>query len=240
MFEIVIFTIVFFVASGISNVTGFGTGTISIPILLRFLPFNQTLLLVGIMQWFSGLLKMGGFFHHIRWRIALAFGLPALIATIAGSLLIFIIPHQILYNLFGLFIFCYGVALIFAFIFYVKKTWYSTLIGGIFYGLSAGIFGMRGPIRSIFLTAFSLSKKEYIATSGAIGLLADISRFFVYLAGGVILSPILVKWLWLFILVTIIAAYGAQLFVKKLPQRKFEIIVGIFLVIIGLRFLLFS
>ena len=239
MFEIVVFTIVFFVACGISNLTGFGTGTIAIPILLGFLPFDQTLLLTGIMQWLSGLLKMTGFFDHVQWRIVFTFGMPALFATIIGSSLVFIIPHQILYHLFGAFIFCYGLVLIFNLTFYVKKTWYSILTGGTLYGLSAGTFGMRGPIRAIFLTAFDLSKKEYIATSGAIGLLADISRLFVYIFGGITLSPFIFKWLGLFIFATIVAAYCARLLVIKLPQRKFEIMVGIFLLIIGLKLFIF-
>lgn len=238
MMKLVLITVVLCISTGISNITGFGTGTLSMPILVRFLPYDQTLLLVGIIQWFSGLWKMVGFYRHIRWDIALIFGLPAFGATIIGSLLIFIVPPPILYHIFGAFLMVYSSILILNPTFSVKRTWYTAMGGGIFYGFFAGIFGMRGPVRALLLTSYKLSKREYLATSGAIGLSADVSRIFIYSAGGVALDPVLLKGLLLFIPTTLIAAYIAQLFVEKIPQRKFEIIVAIFLAVVGLQLLI--
>jgi uncharacterized membrane protein YfcA len=240
MMKIILIGIIFFVASGISNIVGFGTGTISIPLLLRFLPYDQTLLLSGIMQWLSGLWKMFGFFRFVQWKIAIVFGLPALITTVFSSMLIFIIPPIQLYQLFGLFLIIYCVLLITDLPVCIPRTWYYAVAGGIIYGFIAGIFGMRGPIRTIFLTAVRLPKREYIATSGAVSLLADISRLFVYLLGGVRLEPFLVKGMLLFIPATIAVAYLAQRLVTFIPQRHFEMAIAIFLGIIGVQLLLFG
>ena len=51
-------------------------------------------------------------------------------------------------------------------------------------GFMAGIFGMGGAIRSLFLSAFNLPKEVYIVTGAAIAIFIDISRLGTYLLRG--------------------------------------------------------
>jgi uncharacterized protein len=99
---------------------------------------------------------------------------------------------------------------------------------------------MRGPLRATFLTAFGLSKKEYIATSGAISLLADISRIFVYIYGGIKLNKILMQSLPLFIIVSLIAAFISHFFVRRIAEQKLEFIICLFLFVIGIQLIFFG
>jgi len=56
--EILYITLITILAGGVGTLTGFGTSTIMVPILLFFLPLPQTLLLVGIIHWFGDIWKM--------------------------------------------------------------------------------------------------------------------------------------------------------------------------------------
>jgi len=238
--EVLLFTLLTIFAAGVGTLTGFGTSTIIVPVVLLFFPLPQTLLLVGVIHLFGDLWKMLLFRQGIRWKLILSFGIPGVIASFIGASLIFIIPDYILSRVLGVFIITYTLFLVISPSFQIKKNTLNTMFGGVLSGFFAGIFGMGGAIRSAFLAAFNLPKSVYIASAGAIALFTDITRLSAYLSGGVRLEPFLLWGILLFIPASFAGAYTAKGFVEKIPQKKFRMVIALFLFLIGVRLLIVS
>ena len=68
--------------------------------------------------------------------------------------------------------------------FKIKANRLTAATGGALSGFMAGIFGMGGAVRSLFLSAFNLQKEVYIVTGAAIAIVIDITRLGTYLSKG--------------------------------------------------------
>ena len=115
----------------------------------------------------------------------------------------------------------------------------TAISGGALSGFFAGIFGVGGAVRGVFLTAFDLPKAVYISTAGAIALFIDTTRIATYLLNNVTLEQ---QFLWgflLFIPASFFGAGAAKKIVDRIPQKKFRMVIAIFLFLVGLKFLLF-
>ena len=74
--DIALIALLTFVGSLVGTLTGFGTSTVMVPVLVMFYPLPQALLLVGIIHWFGDIWKMLLFRSGVRWRLVLLFGVP--------------------------------------------------------------------------------------------------------------------------------------------------------------------
>ena len=106
-------------------------------------------------------------------------------------------------------------------------------------GFFAGIFGIGGAVRGMFLSAFNLPKEVYLCTAGAIALVIDSSRLTSYVLGGARLSAILLWGLLLFIPASFLGAKIAKRIVDKIPQQYFRYVVGAFLFAVGIKLLFY-
>ena len=182
--DIALIALLTFVGSVIGTVTGFGTSTVMVPALVMFYPLPQALLLVGIIHWFGDIWKMLLFRSGVRWRLVLLFGVPGVVATVLGGLLVFQAPQELLSRILGAFLLAYVAFILIKRRFKVPQTTATALTGGALYGLSAGAFGVGGAVRGAFLAAYDLPKEVYIFTAGAIGLAVDIGRLATYWGQG--------------------------------------------------------
>jgi uncharacterized protein len=223
------------VASGVGTLTGFGTSTIMVPVLVSFLALPQVLLLVGVIHWFGNLWKMLLFRSGIRWRLILLFGVTGIFATLVGGSLAFQLPEEILSRVLGAFLLAYVAFILTKDRFRVPQTDATALTGGALYGLSAGIFGVGGAVRGAFLAAYDLPKSVYIFTAGAIGLLIDTGRIGAYLWQGAVIETRLLWGLLVFVPVSFVGAKLAERIVDRIPQRRFRSVVAVFLALVGLQ-----
>ena len=237
MMQLIIITLITLVASCVGLVSGFGLGTIMAPTLLFFLPFSQVILLVCIIHWFHNIWKLLFFHHGINWQLFLSFGIPSIIAGIFGALLVGD-KGFMLTSLLGVFLIAYVFVLWFMPTLHFKHTWLNGFIGGTLTGFFAGIFGIRGALRSMFLSAFNLSKATYLGTIGAISFLLDSTRLIVYFSHGIKLEQSLTNGLLFFIPASFIGAWIGKYAVHKIPQEHFRKIIAIFLLCAGIRLLL--
>ena len=182
--EVVLILIIVVVASTVGTLTGFGLSTIMIPVMVLFYPMPETLLFVGAIHWFSDLWKLLLFREGIRWRLILSFGIPGIVATILAARLLFSISGTVLARILGVFLIAYVVFLLTKSAFKVRQSPATAAIGGALSGFSAGIFGMGGAIRALFLSAFDLPKAVYLATAGAIAIAIDTPRLATYVWQG--------------------------------------------------------
>lgn len=221
----------------VGTISGFGMGTIMMPLLLRYFDYAETILLVAIIHWFHGLWKVLFFRQGINWRLLITFGIPSVIMSIVGALIVGT-QWPLLKTLFGLFLIVYVITLVATPWIKVRDTLPTAIAGGAISGLSAGLFGIRGAVRGAFLSAYDLSAATYISTMGAIGLLIDSTRTSIYIIRGITLSPYLWWGLLAFIPASFIGVWIGRQIVGKIPQEVFQQVVALFLLVFGLYLLL--
>ena len=238
--ELLILTLLVFVASIVGTFSGFGTSTIMVPVMLLFSPLPVTLLFVGIIHWFGDIWKMILFRTGIRkWRLILWFAVPGVAASYLGAAMSLTVDEALLTRILGGFLLAYVLFII------LKSEWklpehnLTAGAGGLASGFAAGIFGVGGAIRGAFLTAFNLPREVYIFTSGAMALVIDTTRIAGYLAGGATLEGLFLWGLFIFVPASLLGAWTASRLVKQVPQERFRFFIAIFLATVALRFLLF-
>jgi uncharacterized protein len=236
--EIVLILLVVIVANAVGTLTGFGLSTVMIPVMVLFYPLAEALLFVGIVHWFGDVWKLVLFREGIRWKLILSFGFPGIIAAIVGASLVFSISGTILSRVLGAFLVLYVAFLLVRSSFQVPARTSTSAVGGALSGFFAGIFGMGGAIRAMFLTAFNLPKSVYLATIGAIALAIDTSRLITYLYEGTRLTPRLAWGMLLFVPASFLGARIAKRFVNRIPQQNFRKVLAVFLLLVGIRLLI--
>lgn len=166
------------------------------------------------------------------------FGVPTIVATFLGALLVSKEQSALLSALLGLFLI--GSVIMIYLMPYLKISynWLNTSIGGLLSGFFAGVFGIRGAVRSVFLAAFDLHKATFIGTTGAISFLLDSTRFVTYFfINGIRMEQVPWWTLIFFIVASFIGAYVGYRIVGKIPQEKFRFVVAAFLLIVGIKLL---
>lgn len=237
--DIVYITILTLIAAGIGTVTGFGTSTIMIPVLALFLPPQETIFLVAIIHWFGNVWKVALFKKGFNPRLALLFGVTGILTSYLGASVSLGKEGADLLRLLGLFIVAYAVFLVYYAKFNIRAGNFTAVSGGALSGFFAGMFGIGGTIRGMFLSAFNLPKEVYIATAGVIGFLVDSTRIVAYFSGGATLAGKLWWGLLIFIPVSFLGAQLAKKMVDRIPQEKFRKVVAFFLFAIGMKLIIF-
>lgn len=235
--DIVFITALTLVASIIGTIAGFGTSTIMMPLVLIFLPLKTTLLLVGIIHFFTGLWRVIIFKKASDLKLILAFGIPAVIASAIGAYYAFIFPEEILTKALAYLLIAYAVFIIIKPAFKINFNKRSSIGGGLLSGFMSGIFGVGGPVRGAVLSAYNLPKEVYISTSGIILVMVDSVRLVTYLSSGAQLTNIYTYSLIVFLIASLIGAQIAKKIVAKIPQEKFRLIIAIFLLIVSIKLL---
>jgi uncharacterized membrane protein YfcA len=236
--ELLFILILVIAASAIGTVTGFGLSTVMIPVMVLVYPMPETLLFVGAVHWFNDLWKLVLFREGIRWGLILSFGLPGIVATVIGARLLFTIPGTALQRILGVFLIGYVVFLFAKSAFKVRQSTAVAMTGGALSGFFAGVFGMGGAIRALFLSAFDLPKAVYLATAGAIAIAIDTPRLVTYVGQGTRLDSLLLWGMLLFVPASFLGARFGKGLLERIPQKHFRKIVAAFLFMVGLRLLI--
>lgn len=236
--EIVYITLLTVLAGGVGTLTGFGTSTIMVPVLLFFLPLPQTLLLVGVIHWFGDIWKILLFKKGLNWKLILTFGIAGIAASYLGASMVFSVSEKLLSQILGGFLVAYVLFLFLKPKFKIPKNTVTAISGGGLSGFFAGIFGVGGAIRGVFLSAFDLPKAVYISTAGAIALFIDSTRIVTYLFNNVTLEPRLLWGFLLFIPASFSGAGAAKKIVDRIPQDKFRMVIAAFLLLAGIKLLI--
>ena len=226
------------VSATVGTLTGFGTSTIMIPVLVLFFPPVEAIFLVAIIHWFGDVWEIALFRKGFNLRLVALFGVIGLVASWLGAFVSLGANAHILLRLLGAFLAGYALFLIFQSKFKIPAGDITALTGGALSGFFAGMFGIGGAIRSMFLSAFDLPKAVYIATAGAIGMMVDSTRIIAYFTGGATLPKELWWGLLLFIPVSFLGAQIAKRIVDKVPQDRFRAVVAVFLFAIGVKLLI--
>lgn len=231
----ILFYIIAFFAEIIGTVVGFGSSTTALPLSLFLYDFDTALVLVAILHVLGNGMRLVFFKDGVDWNLLARFGIPSVIFTVIGALLIPHVPQDILKGVLGIFI-VVNILLLWTKHLILKPSRATTLIGGSLSGLFAGLIGMGGAMKGVFLENFHLTKEKYIATAAAIGVVVDLIRIPIYLDQG-LLRPEYYSMIPPLIIIAIVGTYIGSLIVRHTKTKAFHFIVQIALLLVGLKFI---
>jgi uncharacterized protein len=240
--------IVSFVASLLTFFSGFGLGTLLLPVFALFFSLEEAVAMTGIVHLLNNLFKIGLVGKHSDWNVVLRFGIPAFLAAFLGAWCLSNTSQVVLfawnngnYEVTWLKIIMALLMLFFALMELIptlKNTSFDKKylsIGGLLSGFFGGYSGHQGALRSAFLIRMKLSKDTLVATGVAIACLIDISRLSVYYKN-IINNNVAQHWTLL--AAAIIAAFtgaflGNQL-LKKVTFHQVQQVVAVGLIVMAL------
>ncbi len=184
------------IGSGLTLFSGFGLGTLLVPVFGFFFPIDVAITLTAIVHFLNNIFKFILVGKHVNKKVLIQFGIPSVIAAFMGAYLLGELSGmQALcdYSLGGKKFSIMPIKLIIAFLMLlfavielIPKL--STLqfnekylsLGGVLSGFFGGLSGNQGALRSAFLLRLNLSKESFIASGIAVACLVDISRLSLY------------------------------------------------------------
>ena len=183
-------------ASLLTFFSGFGLGTILLPVFVLFFPVDLAIAMTAVVHFLNNIFKTGLIGRHAVRDVVLKFGIPALISAFIGaSLLLYLsdFPINLSYKLFdiplqtSLVNVVISLLLLFFAVFELIPTRNNSRVGtaglvtgGLLSGFFGGLSGHQGALRSAFLLRLGLSKEAFIASGIVISLFVDVSRLTVY------------------------------------------------------------
>jgi uncharacterized protein len=248
--EIVIICLAAFFTAILTFFSGFGLGTILVPVFAIFFPIDIAIALTGVVHFSNNLFKIALVGKNTDKVVLLRFGIPAILASFIGAWLLIkitVLPSIFQYQIWDKEFEITPVKLIIAILLIifsileiapsVQKIQFNRnklVAGGILSGFFGGLTGIQGAIRSAFLIKSGLSKEAYIATGVVLACLVDFTRLSVYASR--FTASNLHENLALLISATLAAITGAFIgsrLLKKITLRFIQVLVAIMLLLIS-------
>jgi uncharacterized protein len=252
------FILIALVAAGAAMLTffsGFGLGTILMPVFALFFPIEIAIALTAIVHLANNLFKITLIWRSIDKKVFLLFALPAIGAAFLGAIILDVISREIVifsYSLFGNYLEVTLLRLIISFLLIIFA-WieidsrYEKFslgrkylpLGGILSGFFGGLSGHQGALRSMFLLRVGLTKEGFVATGIAAAVVIDIARLSAYGASFFNDYIATVDQRSLLILLTAIlfafaGSLAGRMLLRKITMRIVQLIVGYMILILGI------
>ncbi|MCB9314006.1 MAG: TSUP family transporter [Lewinellaceae bacterium] len=242
-----------FLGAVLTFFSGFGLGTLLLPVFLFFFPVEWAIAMTGVVHLANNLFKSGLVGRYADWRVVLGFGLPALGGAWIGAMLLGRLSHleplasyglgDHIWEISPIKLIVASLIAIFAIIELLPEhrqlvfSRRSLPFGGLLSGFFGGLSGHQGALRSAFLIRLGLSKESFIASGILIALGIDIVRLLTYgTSGWVHLSTDVLPALGVGISCAIIGAYLGRQWLRKatLPVLQRVVAVTILLMAVAL------
>jgi uncharacterized membrane protein YfcA len=232
MIELVVISIASLVASALTVFSGFGLGTLLLPVFAIFFPTPIAVAITAIVHFGNNLVKLALFGRLADRTVVRRFGLPALLASFLGARLLMTLAGDdplARYSLFGRTYEVTPIGVVIGLLIATFAAWEAVprlarvgfdpkylAVGGALSGFFGGLSGHQGALRSAFLIRCGLSKEAFIGTGVVIACLVDVARLLLY---GREMDLATVRDRWRLIAAAIaFAAAGAVLAARVLPR----------------------
>lgn len=243
------------VASIMSLFSGFGLGTVLMPVFAIFFPLHIAIAATAVIHLANNIFKAAIVGKFAKWGVVLRFGLPAALFSALGAYLLgkvsswpqitsySILNHEFTVTAVGLTV---GLIIVASSLFelipkFSKLSFPSKYIplGGALSGFFGGISGNQGILRSAFLIKAGLTKEEFIGTSVISSIAVDTIRILVY--GWSLysekftdaLSSNMKGILMAASLTAFLGSYIGSRMLKKITFKTIQLIVGTMLLVLG-------
>jgi uncharacterized membrane protein YfcA len=238
-------------ASALTLFSGFGLGTLLMPVVALFFPLELAIAMTAMVHLANNLFKIGMLGRKADSSVLMKFGLPAIAAAFVGAALLTYLGELnpiYEYQAFGsnrqvsALKLVIGVLIISFVILELSRTFSKTALdrkwlplGGVISRFFGGLSGHQGAFRSMFLLKAGLEKEAFVATGVVLAVLVDIARMIVYGAGIAIQGEAIA---WPLVtgacLSAFIGAYvGAQI-LGKVTFRSVQFVVSGLLIVVGI------
>ncbi|MFT5859879.1 MAG: putative membrane protein YfcA [Flavobacteriaceae bacterium] len=194
-YAIIAFTVL--IAAGLTFFSGFGLGTIMLPVFSIFFDLPVAIGATAIVHLANNIFKFFLVRKDIDKSVYLKFGIPAMLfAAVGGWLLTHFSGFETIkeysigeyqFEITYMNVVIGSLMIFFAWFELMPKFKNLTVdskylpIGGILSGFFGGLSGHQGAFRSAFLSKSGLNKEQFIGTSNAISLTIDFTRIPIYL-----------------------------------------------------------
>lgn len=196
MNEYLVIGLVSLIGSGLTLFSGFGLGTLLVPVFALFFPIELAISLTAIVHFLNNLFKLVLLGKKADKQTIIRFGIPSILAALLGAYLLsrisssepiaeyllsgktFVVTPVKLLIASLLFMFA-----LFEFIPRLKQLEIDPKylpLGGVLSGFFGGLSGNQGALRTAFLIRTNLSKESFIATGVVLACLIDVSRLSLY------------------------------------------------------------
>lgn len=194
--DVLIVALVALLASGLTLFSGFGLGTLLLPVFALFMPVDVAVGATALVHAANNVFKVAVVGRQADWRIALRFGLPAVLAALAGAALLGLVAGAepwFEYTVAGKLAVVTPVKLSLAVLmagfalfellprlrdFRMRSD--HLVAGGLLSGFFGGFSGHQGALRSAFLVKADLSPAAFVGTAAVISFSVDAVRIAVY------------------------------------------------------------
>ena len=186
------------VGSGLSFFSGFGFGTLLLPVMALFFDLQTAVFATAIVHFLNNVFKLTLVGKYAHWKTVIQFGIPSAVGAFLGAEALNYLAHlqQPLHFEFWIIetdTTLLGVVMGFVLIFLAAMEYSNALVrvnkaprilwlGGIFSGFFGGLSGQQGAIRSAFLMNHFEDKQVFIGTRAALAFIVDTVRIFTYAA----------------------------------------------------------
>ncbi len=234
-------------ASLLTFISGFGLGTLLLPVFALLFPVEVAIVLTAVVHLLNNLFKLGLLWQRIHWPTVWRFGVPGIVGAIVGARLMVSLGERaplyagLWHPVDPLDLAIAALMLVFG-LMELSKTLNSLALppqwmvpGGLLSGFFGGLSGHQGALRSLFLLRSGLDKEAFIATGVAIACLVDLTRLPSY-ANTIMVRAAIEQWP-LLAPTTIAAFAGAWWGSKLIPKvtlRSVQLTVGVLIVSIAL------
>ena len=248
--ELIGLVLVAFFASILTFFSGFGLGTLLLPVFSLMVPIEMAICMTAIVHFLNSLFKFLLTRNAIHWSTFKRFGLVSMLFAILGAYCLQYVAIQewtYAYQLIGFNASTNALKIIIG-ILLIIFTWIEyfdiiniksnkpihLILGGIASGFFGGLSGHQGALRAAFLRNLPLSKEQFIAIGIVCALMVDSGRLFVYAKMD---QASFSNVQWKLVLPAIAAAWtGAWIgnnYLHKVTLNQIQGIVGICLLIFG-------
>jgi uncharacterized protein len=256
--ELVLIGVVSLFVSALTLYSGFGLGTVLMPVFALFFPVPLAIAATAIAHFLNNLFKLGLMAKDANWQVVLRFGIPAAIAALLGAMTLnlfsnmpVILSYALGNSIFEVTIIKSTIGILIV-IFSLLELWprFQALafparwlpVGGILSGFFGGLSGNQGVLRSAFLIKIGLSKEAFVATGVVSAIMIDAARLTVYGTTAMenhldqsrtVLMPVLVA-----STCALLGTWIAKKMLHKITLRTVQLIVAVGMLVIGLGLLL--
>jgi uncharacterized membrane protein YfcA len=233
-------------ASLLTLISGFGLGTLLLPVFALFFPIELAVALTAVVHLLNNVFKFGLLWRDADRGVVLRFGVAGIAGAWLGAMLLMRLddlpylypgvhtPVSATRVVIGLLMAVFAVLELAP----TAKRWALSprwlVPGGAISGFFGGLSGHQGALRSIFLLRSGLGKEAFIATGTAIALLVDLTRIPVYL--GRMPQGLVQEQRWLLIttvLASFLGAWWGKRLIPKITFRSVQVVVGVLLLAIA-------
>jgi len=241
-------------SSGLTFLSGFGLGTILMPVFALFFPVPLAIAATAVVHFANNIFKFGLMAKQADWRVVVRFSVPGAVAAMAGAAMLNLfdnLPVITRYAIGGSTFEITAVKAVIGVLIVIfallelsppvqalefPPRWLP--LGGAVSGFFGGLSGNQGALRSAFLLKAGLSKEAFVATGVVSAVIVDAARLIVYGTAvitshfgqsGALVVPVVVGSVCAFI-----GAFVGKHLLQKVTLRTVQLIVATGMLAIGI------